>query len=52
MKIDFVIFNGSEKTLYVRIFGGPAFADHGDFDRFLTFDVFDVLIAVKLVFVI
>jgi hypothetical protein len=48
MKIDFIVFDGSKKTLYVRIIGGPAFAVHGDFDCFQTFDVFDIHIAGKL----
>ncbi len=48
MKIDFIVFDGSKKTLYVGIIGGPAFAVHGDFDCFQTFDVCDILIAGKL----
>jgi len=39
MKIDFIVFHGSKKTLYERILGGWAFYRHGDFDCFQTFDV-------------
>jgi len=39
MKIDFFVFHGSRKTLYERILGDPAFAIHGDFDCFQTFNV-------------